>query len=135
MQEFIEELKYNQNINLEKGLENRVNIDYVIERLEDIKMQKEEKMILEPIYDSRASFYGKAIIEQTTNKNVEDFKLYSYGTLVARLTRIGNKSIYHYFGKYSCTTTRHQKEFFKQCGLNNKDIKELFDKGVLEIEL
>lgn len=37
MQEFIEELKYNQNINLEKGLENRVDIDYVIERLEDIK--------------------------------------------------------------------------------------------------
>ena len=36
MQEFIEELKHNQNINLEKGLENRVNIDYVIERLEDI---------------------------------------------------------------------------------------------------
>lgn len=36
MQEFIEELKNNQNINLEKGLENRVNIDYVIERLENI---------------------------------------------------------------------------------------------------
>ena len=36
MKEFIEELKYNQNINFEKGLENRINIDYVIERLEDI---------------------------------------------------------------------------------------------------
>lgn len=36
MKEFIEELKYNQSVNLEKGLENRVNIDYVIERLEDI---------------------------------------------------------------------------------------------------
>ena len=36
MKEFIEELKHNQNINIEKGLENRVNIDYVIERLEDI---------------------------------------------------------------------------------------------------
>lgn len=36
MKEFIEELKYNQNINFEKGLENRVDIDYVIERLEDI---------------------------------------------------------------------------------------------------
>lgn len=36
MKEFIEELKYNQNINLEKGLENRINIDYVIERLEYI---------------------------------------------------------------------------------------------------
>ncbi len=37
MQEFIEELKYNQNVNLEKELENRVDIDYVIERLEDVK--------------------------------------------------------------------------------------------------
>lgn len=36
MKEFIEELKHNQNINLEKGLENRINIDYVIERLENI---------------------------------------------------------------------------------------------------
>ena len=38
MKEFIEELKYNQNINFEKGLENRVDIDYVIERLEDINI-------------------------------------------------------------------------------------------------
>lgn len=36
MKEFIEELKHNQKVNIEKGLENRVNIDYVIERLEDI---------------------------------------------------------------------------------------------------
>ena len=36
MKEFIEELKHNQSVNLEKGLENRVNIDYVIERLEEI---------------------------------------------------------------------------------------------------
>ena len=37
MEEFIEELRHNQNINFEKDLENRINIDYVIERLEDIK--------------------------------------------------------------------------------------------------
>ena len=39
MKEFIEELKYNQNINFEKGLENRIDIDYVIERLEDIQKE------------------------------------------------------------------------------------------------
>ena len=33
--EFIKELRHNQQINLEKDLENRVNIDYVLERLED----------------------------------------------------------------------------------------------------
>ena len=38
MKEFIEELKYNQNINMEKGLENRIDIDYVIERLESINI-------------------------------------------------------------------------------------------------
>lgn len=86
------------------------------------------------IYDARNSFYGKAQIEVTTNKNVTDYKLYSYGTLVARITKIGKKTIYHYFGKYSQTTTRHQKEFFKQNGLSDKEIKELFksDKGILE---
>ena len=36
MKEFIEELKHNQKINIEKGLENRINIDYVIERLENV---------------------------------------------------------------------------------------------------
>ena len=35
MKEFIEELKHNQEVNIENGLENRVNIDYVIERLEE----------------------------------------------------------------------------------------------------
>lgn len=44
MKEFIEELKHNQAINEQKGLENRVNIDYIIERLEDI-----EKFLLENI--------------------------------------------------------------------------------------
>ena len=41
MKDFIDELKHNQKINIEKGLENRVDIDYVIERLEDIQ-EKEE---------------------------------------------------------------------------------------------
>ena len=41
MKEFIDELKHNQKINIEKGLENRDDIDYVIERLEDI-LEKEE---------------------------------------------------------------------------------------------
>jgi hypothetical protein len=36
MREFIEELENNQKINLEKGLENKVDIGYVIQRLKDI---------------------------------------------------------------------------------------------------
>lgn len=85
-------------------------------------------------YDTRQSFYGKAKVEVTTNKNVEDYKLYSYGTLVARLTKIGGINTYYYFGKYSQTTTRHQKEFFKQLGLSEKELKDLFKNGRLENE-
>lgn len=41
MREFIEELENNQKINLEKGLENKVDIDYVIERLKNISIYRE----------------------------------------------------------------------------------------------
>lgn len=37
MMEFIEELKHNQEVNIKNDYENRINIDYVIERLEDIQ--------------------------------------------------------------------------------------------------
>ena len=85
-------------------------------------------------YDSRNSFYGKAKVLETKNKNGVDYKLFSYDTLVARITIIGgSKTIYHYFGKYSQTTTRHQKEFFKQNGLSDREIKELFENGILEV--
>ena len=87
---------------------------------------------LQTRYDSRNSFYGKALVEETTNKNVTDYKLYSYGTLVARITTIAPYEEYYYFGKYSQTTTRHQKEFFKQHGLSDTEIKELFKKEKLE---
>lgn len=39
LNEFIEELKHNQNINYKNDLENRVDIDYVLERLEDIRKE------------------------------------------------------------------------------------------------
>ena len=83
-------------------------------------------------YDTRNSFYGKAVVEETTNNNVKDYKLYSYGTLVARYTEVGNIKTYYYFGKYSQTTTRHQKEFFKQHGLDDSEIKVLFKEGIYE---
>lgn len=60
MREFIEELKYNQNINFEKGLENRIDINYVIERLEDIN-----KKLSEDIY------YFEYHNKNLTNKQYE----------------------------------------------------------------
>ena len=83
-------------------------------------------------YDARQSFYGKAIIKEQQYDNFNAFILYSCGTEVASIEKYKNGlTIYYYNGKYSQTTTRHQKEFFKQNGLNDKEIKELFDKGEL----
>ena len=88
-------------------------------------------------YDTRNSFYGKAIVEECEDENARTLHLLSYGTLVANIVYYKNKNevVYEYFGRYSCTTTRHQKEFFRQNGLSDKEIKELFDKGVLRYEL
>lgn len=90
---------------------------------------------LVPRYDTRKSFYNKAIVETTKNSIEQIQNLYSYSTLVARI--IINfetiKTRYEYFGKYSQTTTRHQKEFFKQNGLDDEQIKKLFKNGILEV--
>lgn len=86
-------------------------------------------------YDTRASFYGKAQVLEQTMSDWKEIDLYSYGTLVAKIIETKKHRKYIYEGKYSCTTTRHQKEFFRQNGLSDKEIKELFDKGVLRYEL
>lgn len=80
-----------------------------------------------PRYSSRKSFYGKARV--IYNNNIIELK--SYSTIVARITRLKDKTIYEYLGHYSATTTSHQKEFFKQNGLSDLKIKELFKKGEL----
>lgn len=80
-------------------------------------------------YDSRKSFYGKAKTFLEDNK----LKLQSYNTIVAEKDMSGKNVIFRCFGRYSQTTTRHQKEFFKQLGLTDKQIKEVFDKGELEV--
>ena len=90
---------------------------------------------LECRYDARKSFYGKAKVLEQTMSDWKEIDLYSYGTLVAKIIETKKHRKYIYEGKYSQTTTRHQKEFFRQNGLSDKEIKELFDKGVLRYEL
>lgn len=85
-------------------------------------------------YDARNSFYGKARVEDIHNDG-SVLLLYSYSTEVAQITKNKKRIIYRYFGNYSQTTTRHQKEFFKQNGLSDKEIKELFKNGKLEKEI
>lgn len=82
-------------------------------------------------FDTRNSFYGKATVKVFDLNGVKLYELYSYGTNVAYIKEYENTKKFVCLGKYSQTTTRHQKEFFKQNGLNDKEIKELFKKEVL----
>ena len=87
-------------------------------------------------FDTRKSFYGKAQVKEEMHTGeygtTRSLNLYSYDTLVAKVFyNIDGTVEYIYFGKYSQTTTRHQKEFFKQNGLNDKEIKEVFKNGML----
>jgi hypothetical protein len=88
-------------------------------------------------FDSRKSFYGKAKVIFTDDKDKITEDLYSYGTLVASVFCDYSKNTETYVccGKYSQTTTRHQKEFFKQNGLDDKQIKELFKNEKLVINV
>lgn len=82
MREFIEMLKYNQNINFEKGLENRIDIDYVIERLEEIEKETdvspywkvskiEVETAIEDIYNDEL-YNDKETQEKLTNLTDDD---------------------------------------------------------------
>ena len=84
-------------------------------------------------FDARKSFYKKAKVLVKEDAICCNELLYSYDTLVAIYSKdkIGNKEQFTYCGKFSQTTTRHQKEFFKQHGLSDKELKELFKTGVL----
>lgn len=60
-------------------------------------------------YDARKSFYGKALVIEHDDGSRE---LKSYGTIVSR--EKGGKV--EHLGKWSATTSRHQREFERQFG-------------------
>ena len=62
---------------------------------------------LEARFDARKSFYGKAHVIDHEDGT---FELQSYDTIVSRCVNGRVEEL----GKYSNTTTRHQKEFRKQ---------------------
>lgn len=62
---------------------------------------------LYPRYDARKSFYGKAHVIDHEDGTLE---LQSYDTIVSRCVNGKVEEL----GKWSATTTRHQKEFRKQ---------------------
>lgn len=67
MKEFIEELKYKKNVNIDNGLENKIDIDYVIERLYDIN-----ETILYQAYINEIKFYIECQKEYDSVKNNEN---------------------------------------------------------------
>ena len=62
-------------------------------------------------YDSRQSFYGKAKVIEHDNGIIE---LMSYSTIVSRC----KNGVVEHLGKWSQTTSRHQREFEKQFANN-----------------
>lgn len=70
---------------------------------------------LRPMYDSRASFYGKARVRD----NDGDLELISYNTRVAVIHPAGkydDEASASVYGTHSVTTLRHIKEFLQQNG-------------------
>lgn len=61
-------------------------------------------------YDARKSFYGKAKVDEKPDGTKI---LYSYDTAVSQCSPDGKIT---HFGKWSQTTSRHQREFERQYG-------------------
>lgn len=79
---------------------------------------------LQPVLDSRKSFYKKAyVIEENGGKY-----LASYGTIVAKIDKDGA----HVLGTYSTTTLRHIKDFLYQNGFKVGTKKEIEDMYLTE---
>ena len=68
---------------------------------------------LSPQYDSRKSFYGKALVEVSGKNKV----LYSYGTRVVTISEQGAE--FTRSAWYSLTTRRHVREFCRQENIPN----------------
>lgn len=74
---------------------------------------------LQPRYDSRKSFYGKAVVTEKyedVDTGQKVIKLRSYSTNVANIYVGTGATIAEVYGTYSPTTLRHIKEFLKQYG-------------------
>ena len=76
---------------------------------------------LTPMYDTRKSFYNKAVIEAVGN----ELNLYSYNTLVARIVKSAN--IVEVYNLQSTTTLRHVKEFLLQNNFRADNKKQIMN--------
>lgn len=106
-----------------------INNGYGLEWKKDREVKTEDtEEFLEPRFDSRASFYKKA---KVVKKDNGDEELYSYDTHVGGVR--GGKP--YSKGKFSQTTTRHQKDYFQQRGFDPKEVEIEECKEIKEKEI
>lgn len=86
-----------------------------------IEMSYQGTFELQPVYDNHQSFYGKAFVERWSTGNGTQLVLRSYGTVVAKVTPMGETGrdteaylVEIGMGCLSATTLRHVKEFLAQ---------------------
>lgn len=99
---------------------------------ESCNLKEEPTYGLEPEYDARKSFYGKAKVDVRPDGTQI---LYSYGTPVCKITKDGDVTLLKkgYLGWASSQTTlRHVKEFLKQNGKEAGSINDLRNKYPVE---
>jgi hypothetical protein len=87
-------------------------------------------------FDSRASFYRKAMVKLFNHNGKECYKLYSYKTLVMVIEKdvdTGENKVYRLEDDdlYSYTTMRHCREFAKQFA----DVEQLTKKDLLKLPI
>lgn len=83
------------------------------------RIESKLRYYLDCRYDSRASFYCKAEVEEFSDGS---FVLKSYSNYVACIMPDGKA---HVRGKYSQTTTRHIKEFLKQFNFKADNLSQI----------
>lgn len=99
MKEFIEELKYNREVNINNDLENRIDIDYVIERLEDIKKDIKDETIIEidektiGTRDELLTYLRKEMENVSADVSI-DYE--NYARILVEYSNIYNKLVYDY---------------------------------------
>ena len=107
MKEFIEELKHNKKLNDEKNLDNRININYVIERLESINNNAEVKELLQILTHKSVKTVFKAVVA------------FELGDLDYEYTEEEDKFLNKVFDEYMESKTI--------TGLLNEELKELIE--------
>ncbi len=89
----------------------------------------ENEYYLEPEYDSRQSFYRKAIVR--TKGTISELISYSTHVATIDMSKEGNERC-EIHGFYSPTTTRHIKDFIYQAGLKVGSTNELWEMYTVE---